>query len=152
MTKLIRNNQKGFTLIELMIVVAIIGILAAIAIPNFLTYQLKSKTAEAKTNLGGIRTGEEAYNAEHDTYLDASALPLAVGKAKVGWSDTAGSFAAIGFEPAGSVYYQYGVSINSAGDAFTATAAGDVDGDSASASYTLDQTGELLGPDPVSNF
>lgn len=152
MTKLIRNNQKGFTLIELMIVVAIIGILAAIAIPNFLTYQLKSKTAEAKTNLGGIRTGEEAYNAEHDSYLAAAALPAAVSKGKVAWADTVGSFAAIGFAPAGSVYYQYSVSINASADAFTATAGGDVDGDGNSASYTLDQTGELLGPVPVSNF
>ena len=152
MTKLIRNNQKGFTLIELMIVVAIIGILAAIAIPNFLTYQLKSKTAEAKTNLGGIRTGEEAYNAENDTYLSAAGLPAAVGKAKVGWSDAAGSFAAIGFAPAGSVYYQYSISVNSAGDAFTATATGNLDGDSASASYTLDQTGTMAGPIPVSDY
>ena len=66
--KLRGNNSKGFTLIELMIVVAIIGILAAIAIPNFLTYQCKSRQAEAKTNLGGIRVSQEAYFAEFDTY------------------------------------------------------------------------------------
>ena len=52
-----KNNKKaGFTLIELMIVVAIIGILAAIAIPNFIRYQLRSKTTEAKTVIGGIKT------------------------------------------------------------------------------------------------
>jgi prepilin-type N-terminal cleavage/methylation domain-containing protein len=45
------GNQQGFTLVELMIVVAIIGLLAAIAIPSFLSYQLKAKTSEAKTSL-----------------------------------------------------------------------------------------------------
>ena len=62
------KNHKGFTLIELMIVVAIIGILAAIAIPNFLRFQAKSKQAEAKTNLGAIGTTAEAYRTEFDSY------------------------------------------------------------------------------------
>jgi prepilin-type N-terminal cleavage/methylation domain-containing protein len=50
------KHKSGFTLIELMIVVAIIGILAAIAIPNFLRFQLKAKTSEGKTNIAAIRT------------------------------------------------------------------------------------------------
>lgn len=61
-------HSKGFTLIELMIVVAIIGILAAIAIPNYMNYQCKAKQSEAKTNLGAIRTSQEAFRAEHDAY------------------------------------------------------------------------------------
>ena len=63
------QSKKGFTLIELMIVVAIIGILAAIAIPNFLRFQAKSKQAEAKTNLGAIGTTAESYRVERDTYI-----------------------------------------------------------------------------------
>jgi len=63
-----KMDKKGFTLIELMIVVAIIGILAAIAIPNFLNYQCKSKQSEAKQSLGTIAKNQEAFWAENDHY------------------------------------------------------------------------------------
>ncbi len=63
-----KRNKKGFTLIELMIVVAIIGILAAIAIPNFLKFQAKSKQSEAKTNLKAIYTAETGYYGENNAY------------------------------------------------------------------------------------
>jgi len=62
------KSHKGFTLIELMIVVAIIGILAAIAIPNFLRYQAQSRQAEAKTNLGGVFIAETSYYGEQSRY------------------------------------------------------------------------------------
>ncbi len=71
------KGKKGFTLIELMIVVAIIGILAAIAIPNFLRFQAKSKQSEAKTNLGGIFTAETAYFGEHNTFGDLDVVSWA---------------------------------------------------------------------------
>jgi type IV pilus assembly protein PilA len=65
---MIRNIRKGFTLIELMIVVAIIGILAAIAIPNFIKFQARSKQSEVKANLKAVFTAEKAYYQEKDTF------------------------------------------------------------------------------------
>ena len=72
------RKQEGFTLIELMIVVAIIGILAAIAIPNFLRYQAKSRQAEAKTNLGAIFVAETAFFAENNRYGSFSEIGYAL--------------------------------------------------------------------------
>jgi type IV pilus assembly protein PilA len=67
MLRLLRR-KKGFTLIELMIVVAIIGILAAIAIPNFMKFQAKSKQSEAKTNLKALFTAAKSKFAEVPDY------------------------------------------------------------------------------------
>ena len=77
----IHTRRGGFTLIELMIVVAIIGILAAIAIPNFLKFQLKAKTSEGKTNLAAIRTAEESVFAEYGAYVSADTSPAGLPRA-----------------------------------------------------------------------
>ncbi|MGV3620439.1 MAG: type IV pilin protein [Archangium sp.] len=71
-------RKSGFTLVELMIVVAIIGILAAIAVPNFIKYQAKSKQSEAKTMLRSYFTAQRHLFAERDTFTsDLSQLGFA---------------------------------------------------------------------------
>jgi len=102
------RSERGFTLIELMIVVAIIGILAAIAIPNFLRYQAQSRQAEAKTNLGGIFVAETSYYGEQSRY---------------------GCFQEIGFALAGaSNRYTYRTgSCGTAGGNSTGTTTGNID-------------------------
>ncbi|MEK6786732.1 MAG: prepilin-type N-terminal cleavage/methylation domain-containing protein [Nitrospirota bacterium] len=123
------RKQEGFTLIELMIVVAIIGILAAIAIPNFIQYQMRSRTSEGKTNLSAIKTANLAFQAENRCFLSAPVSPAAIPNngALVAWPPAAaapsgvvqcwnaagvaapaiGTFGDIGFVPAGAVRYQY---------------------------------------------
>ena len=65
------RNKKGFTLIELMIVVAIIGILAAIAVPNFLTFISKTRRSEAKYNLDGIYKAEISWFGEYNAFSNS---------------------------------------------------------------------------------
>jgi len=67
LSKIIRmKDEKGFTLIELMIVVAIIGILAAIAVPNFIAYRNKSRVASCIATCESIRGCQAGYAADHD--------------------------------------------------------------------------------------
>ena len=65
------HSQKGFTLIELMIVVGIIGILVAIAAPNFSRYQSKARQSEAKIALSAIYGGEKSFYSEYSSYVSA---------------------------------------------------------------------------------
>ena len=68
------KNQKGFTLIELMIVIAIIGILAAIAIPQFSAYRKRSYNAAAQSDLRNAATAQEAYYVDEETYTSTVSL------------------------------------------------------------------------------
>ncbi|MBC7690362.1 MAG: pilin [Methylotenera sp.] len=65
---ILSQNTSGFTLVELMVVVGIIGILSAVAIPNYQRFQAKARQSEAKIGLAGIYTTEQAYMAEFSTF------------------------------------------------------------------------------------
>ncbi|HEB41430.1 MAG TPA: prepilin-type N-terminal cleavage/methylation domain-containing protein [Candidatus Dependentiae bacterium] len=132
---------KGFSLIELMVVVAIIGFLAMIALPSFTKFLAKAKRAEAYMNLSSIYAAQKAYWAEHGKY--SSVLS---GEGGIGWKPEGYK----GGGPQERFYYTYGfagsegtnyftgklntsssyLSEAKAGEnSFVAVAAGDIDGD-----------------------
>lgn len=84
------KGSEGFTLVELMVVVAIIGILSAVAIPNFKKYQAKSKQSEAKIQLAALYTAEVAANSDYDTY--ATCINV------IGYENIPRGYYAIGFD------------------------------------------------------
>jgi type IV pilus assembly protein PilA len=88
--KITNLKQTGFSLVELMVVVAIIGILATVAVPQVNKFMAKARQAEAKTTLAGIFTAEKAFYTEYNTYHT--------------------DFRTIGFAPEGRVRYNAGFS------------------------------------------
>jgi len=136
-------RAQGFTLVELMIVVAIIGILAAVAIPSFMTYQLTAKRAEGYSNLNALSKAQRAYYAEFSAFVSSEPEPWFTGgslpmQTKRDSGPIDASFAAVGWVPEGDVFYDYdtatvadplaGSCALCAGDCFTASAYGDLDG------------------------
>ena len=134
--------KKGFTLVELMIVVAIIGILAAIAIPNFVEMQYRAKRAEIPSNVKAIKEVEMAYDAEYNAFVTATAHPTStIGKSPVAWGNGNTDFQKLGWSPDGKVRGKYSVATTAAsssvpGGNFTVKGACDVDADSTEAQYT----------------
>ncbi|RMG59823.1 MAG: prepilin-type N-terminal cleavage/methylation domain-containing protein [Deltaproteobacteria bacterium] len=134
-----RHRERGFTLIELMIVVAIIGILAAIAVPSYMNFVAKTKRSEVKANLGAIYNAEVSYFSEYDTYST--------------------SFAKIRWIPVGTNhYYSYsvGTEIYGKGDplpsgitpgadseSFTAYGWGNIDNDTTIDIWSVNQRKEI---------
>jgi type IV pilus assembly protein PilA len=105
--------KRGFTLIELMIVVAILGVLSSIAIVSFRKYTRRARTTEAYNMLGMIRMRQEAYRSEFSQYANvsgsiASMWPATVGVTAQDWySGVPAGWTQLGVRPTGQVYYQY---------------------------------------------
>ncbi len=112
-----------------MVVLSIVGVLSTIAIPLFHAYQLRSKSAEAATNLGALRVLEVTYFSAHDAFLAAPAEPSLIPGSKSTAFTPNAQFATLGFHPEGRVYFSYGVAVTADGTGFTADAAADIDGD-----------------------
>jgi prepilin-type N-terminal cleavage/methylation domain-containing protein len=126
------KKNTGFTLIELMIVVVIIGILAALAIPRFMRSTTKAKQSEAKQLLKQIYTMQHAYRQEFNAYClngitASSAAPA--------------TFARIGVDIGASARYSY--AMVSAANTFTCTATANLDDDATVDTWTITHAGTL---------
>ncbi|MBK7140620.1 MAG: type II secretion system protein [bacterium] len=126
------HNRKGFTLIELMIVVVIIGILAALAIPRFMKSTTKAKQSEAKQILKQIYTMQHTYRQANNSYGDNGLTSVA---------GAVFTFPQIGVDIQSSAVYGYGI-VAGAGT-FTATATANIDDDATNDVWTITEAGVL---------
>ena len=124
------HNRKGFTLIELMIVVVIIGILASLAIPRFMTASTRAKQSEARQLLKQVYTMQHAYRQAQNTYGDGGVTAAA-----------GGSFPQIGVEVMAGARYTY--VMVAAANTFTCTATANIDDDATNDVWTVNESGVI---------
>lgn len=133
----LRRRWKGFTLVELTIVIAIIAALAAIAIPRFMRSSTKTKQSEAQVILKQIYTMQRTYRQEKDTYYPSDGSTIVV--------QPGGTFGSLDVELMSSARYSY--SVTASRTSFVATAgtksATGLDDDPTLDVWTIDQTGKL---------
>jgi prepilin-type N-terminal cleavage/methylation domain-containing protein len=133
----LRRRWKGFTLVELTIVIAIIAILAAVAIPRFMRSSTKTKQSEAQVILKQIYTMQRTYRQEKDTYYPSDGSTIVV--------QPGGTITSLGVEVMLSAHYSY--SVIATRTSFVATAgsksATGLDDDPTLDVWTIDQTGKL---------
>ena len=143
MLEYLGKKEKGFTLMELLIAVAIVVILAGVGIPVYLKFMTGAKVAEASTNLAGIKLAEEGYKLANGVYLTCSVEPRdAPNQDPVPWVDRTGNFDAIDFSVGGDVRFVYEVTaVNALGvNSFEVGAQGDTDGDGTLILFTCTNT------------
>ena len=152
-----RLKQRGFTLIELMIVVAIIGILALVAIPAFMDYMKKSKKTEASLQLNKIaKNAKAAYVTNASFPTTAAALTPTQDCCTQNWDQkkkcpkttdwSADGWRELDFQIDEPFYFQYKYDSSNSGSAFTALAVGNLDCDADSITYTLEGTSNNGNP------
>lgn len=119
------RKAKGFTLIELVIVIVIVGILAAVSVPIYRGYTRKAMASEAMALAASVASAEKIYYAEHSAYA-------AVTNAQA----TAGGTAAIPVDPRGNKYFTSYAVTTAAGPTFTVTTSGTGDASGITFTYT----------------
>jgi prepilin-type N-terminal cleavage/methylation domain-containing protein len=135
MLEYLGKKEKGFTLMELLISVAIVVILAGVGIPVYLKFMTGTKHAEASTNLSGIKLSEEGYKLANGVYAPCGVAPRPVpDEAPITWTGGANvaDYDNIDFTVSGDVRFVYEVGVPAADPtSFEAGAQGDTDGDGA---------------------
>ena len=135
------GREQAFTLIELMIVVAIIGILAGIAIPEFLHMQIRARKTEVLVNTKGIAVAEVIYYELYDTFVECDTSPTTpLDRNQYLFDNTVEGWDELEWEPDGQVRCHYSTQVfsNSNGEWVRAKGLCDMDNDNAIATWWVD--------------